>query len=110
MRNRDLGGGGEALGNHRLSLASRAADMLLDGFCKQKHRSRPYGILRSRLHLAGARNRSSYSRKERAARKWPWLSESASKRPRRTAPNIMRKLELHSVSELVALRGEKPNH
>src|SRR5258706_6731142 len=46
---RDLVAAVEALGNHRSFFTSRAADMLLDGFCKQNTVPDHMAILRSRL-------------------------------------------------------------
>ena len=97
---KDLVSAVEALSNHRSFFTARAADMLLDGFNRQHAAPDPQTLLRSRLT---SREREivqllaeGKSSKEVAVALGISVKTAATHRA-----NIMRKLELHSVSELV---------
>lgn len=97
---RDLVAAVEALSNHRPFFTARAADMLLDGFRRPKNDIDPDTVIRNRLT---AREREivqllaeGKSSKEVAAALGISVKTAETHRA-----NIMRKLELHSVSELV---------
>jgi len=68
---RDLVAAVEALGNHRSFFTSRAADMLLDGFCKQNNSSGSHGHPSQAGLLRESAKSYSYSRREEQQRKWP---------------------------------------
>jgi DNA-binding NarL/FixJ family response regulator len=91
----------EAVSNHRPYFTSRAADMLLDGFCKQQNawpgRS---GVLRSRL-TSREREIVQLLAEGKSSKEVAVALGISVKTAETHRANIMRKLELHSVSELV---------
>ena len=97
---RDLVSAVEALSNHRPFFTARAADMLLDGFRRPKTDIDPDTVIRNRLT---AREREIVQLlAEGKSSKEVALSLGISVKTAEThRANIMRKLELHSVSELV---------
>ena len=97
---RDLVAAVEALANHRPFFTARAADMLLDGFRRPKSALDPGTVIRNRLT---AREREIVQLlAEGKSSKEVAVSLGISVKTAEThRANIMRKLELHSVSELV---------
>jgi DNA-binding NarL/FixJ family response regulator len=98
---RDLVAAVEALGNHRPFFTARAADMLLDGFVRPHAVSPdPDAVIRNRLT---SREREIVQLlAEGKSSKEVAVSLGISVKTAEThRANIMRKLELHSVSELV---------
>jgi DNA-binding NarL/FixJ family response regulator len=97
---RDLVAAVEALANHRPFFTARAADMLLDGFRRPKSALDPDTVIRNRLT---AREREIVQLlAEGKSSKEVAVSLGISVKTAEThRANIMRKLELHSVSELV---------
>jgi DNA-binding NarL/FixJ family response regulator len=97
---RDLVAAVEALSNHRPFFTARAADMLLDGFRRPKTDIDPDTVIRNRLT---AREREIVQLlAEGKSSKEVAVSLGISVKTAEThRANIMRKLELHSVSELV---------
>ena len=97
---RDLVAAVEALGNHRPFFTPRAADMLLDGFVRPHAAPDPEALVRNRLT---AREREIVQLlAEGKSSKEVAVSLGISVKTAEThRANIMRKLELHSVSELV---------
>jgi DNA-binding NarL/FixJ family response regulator len=97
---RDLVAAVEALGNHRSFFTSRAADMLLDGFCKQNTVPDHMAILRSRL-TSREREIVQLLAEGKSSKEVAVALGISVKTAETHRANIMRKLELHSVSELV---------
>jgi DNA-binding NarL/FixJ family response regulator len=97
---RDLVSAVEALGNHRPFFTARAAEMLLDGFCRPHAAPDPEAVVRNRLT---SREREIVQLlAEGKSSKEVAVSLGISVKTAEThRANIMRKLELHSVSELV---------
>jgi DNA-binding NarL/FixJ family response regulator len=97
---RDLVAAVEALANHRPFFTARAADMLLDGFCRPNATHDPEAAIRNRLT---SREREIVQLlAEGKSSKEVAVSLGISVKTAEThRANIMRKLELHSVSELV---------
>lgn len=97
---RDLVAAVEALGAHRSFFTARAADMLLDGFVRPHAAPDPEALVRNRLT---AREREIVQLlAEGKSSKEVAVSLGISVKTAEThRANIMRKLELHSVSELV---------
>jgi DNA-binding NarL/FixJ family response regulator len=97
---RDLVAAVEALSCHRPFFTARAADMLLDGFRRPKTDIDPDTVIRNRLT---AREREIVQLlAEGKSSKEVAVSLGISVKTAEThRANIMRKLELHSVSELV---------
>lgn len=97
---RDLVAAVEALSNHRPFFTARAADMLLDGFCRPHAAPDPDAVVRNRLT---SREREIVQLlAEGKSSKEVAVSLGISVKTAEThRANIMRKLELHSVSELV---------
>lgn len=97
---RDLVAAVEALSNHRPFFTARAADMLLDGFVRPHATVDPDAVIRNRLT---AREREIVQLlAEGKSSKEVAVSLGISVKTAEThRANIMRKLELHSVSELV---------
>ena len=98
---RDLVAAVEALGNHRPFFTARAADMLLDGFVRPHAAAPdPDAVIRNRLT---SREREIVQLlAEGKSSKEVAVSLGISVKTAEThRANIMRKLELHSVSELV---------
>jgi DNA-binding NarL/FixJ family response regulator len=97
---RDLVSAVEALGNHRPFFTARAAEMLLDGFCRPHAAPDPETVVRNRLT---SREREIVQLlAEGKSSKEVAVSLGISVKTAEThRANIMRKLELHSVSELV---------
>ena len=104
---RDLVAAVDALGNHRSFFTARAADMLLNGFCRPNAAPDPGAVIRNRLT---PREREIVQLlAEGKSSKEVAVSLGISVKTAEThRANIMRKLELHSVSELVryALRNQ----
>lgn len=97
---RDLVAAVEALSNHRPFFTARAAEMLLDGFRRPRTDIDPDTVVRNRLT---AREREIVQLlAEGKSSKEVAVSLGISVKTAEThRANIMRKLELHSVSELV---------
>jgi DNA-binding NarL/FixJ family response regulator len=97
---KDLVAAVEALANHRSFFTARAADMLLDGFRRPNVDLDPQALIRSRLT---SREREIVQLlAEGKSSKEVAVSLGISVKTAEThRANIMRKLELHSVSELV---------
>lgn len=97
---RDLVSAVEALSNHRPFFTARAAEMLLDGFRRPRTDIDPETVVRNRLT---AREREIVQLlAEGKSSKEVAVSLGISVKTAEThRANIMRKLELHSVSELV---------
>ena len=98
---KDLVAAVEALSNHRSYFTARAADMLLDGFCKQQN-SVPEnsGALRNRL-TSREREIVQLLAEGKSSKEVAVALGISVKTAETHRANIMRKLELHSVSELV---------
>jgi len=90
----------EALSNHRSFFTSRAAEMLIDGFCKQNLPVEPRGLLRNRL-TSREREIVQLLAEGRSSKEVAVTLGISVKTAETHRANIMRKLELHSVSELV---------
>ena len=97
---KDLVAAVEALSNHRSFFTSRAADMLLDGFCKQNTVPDHMAILRSRL-TSREREIVQLLAEGKSSKEVAVALGISVKTAETHRANIMRKLELHSVSELV---------
>jgi len=97
---KDLVAAVEALGNHRSFFTARAADMLLDGFCKQSAVPDPQALLRSRL-TSREREIVQLLAEGKSSKEVAVALGISVKTAETHRANIMRKLELHSVSELV---------
>ena len=90
----------EALANHRSFFTARAADMLLDGFCKQSAVPDVHAVLRSRL-TSREREIVQLLAEGKSSKEVAVALGISVKTAETHRANIMRKLELHSVSELV---------
>src|ERR1700687_250540 len=90
----------EGSANHRSFFTSRAADMLLDGFCKQNTVPDHMAILRSRL-TSREREIVQLLAEGKSSKEVAVALGISVKTAETHRANIMRKLELHSVSELV---------
>ncbi len=98
---RDLVAAVEALGNHRPFFTARAAEMLLDGFCRP-HVASPDPDAAIRNRLTSREREIVQLLAEGKSSKEVAVSLGISVKTAEThRANIMRKLELHSVSELV---------
>jgi DNA-binding NarL/FixJ family response regulator len=90
----------EALANHRSFFTSRAAEMLIDGFCRQSSITEPRVLMRNRL-TSREREIVQLLAEGRSSKEVAVTLGISVKTAETHRANIMRKLELHSVSELV---------
>lgn len=91
----------EALSNHRSFFTSRAAEMLIDGFCRQSSPvAEPRILMRNRL-TSREREIVQLLAEGRSSKEVAVTLGISVKTAETHRANIMRKLELHSVSELV---------
>ena len=90
----------EALANHRSFFTSRAAEMLIDGFCRQSTVTEPRLLMRNRL-TSREREIVQLLAEGRSSKEVAVTLGISVKTAETHRANIMRKLELHSVSELV---------
>ncbi len=92
----------EALANHRSFFTSRAAEMLIDGFCRQTSASasEPQVLMRHRL-TSREREIVQLLAEGRSSKEVAVTLGISVKTAETHRANIMRKLELHTVSELV---------
>jgi len=91
----------EALSNHRSFFTSRAAEMLIDGFCRQNSAvTEPRVLMRNRL-TSREREIVQLLAEGRSSKEVAVTLGISVKTAETHRANIMRKLELHSVSELV---------
>jgi len=90
----------EAVANHRSFFTSRAAEMLIDEFCKQSWVSEPKVLMRSRL-TPREREIVQLLAEGRSSKEVAVTLGISVKTAETHRANIMRKLEFHSVSELV---------
>jgi DNA-binding NarL/FixJ family response regulator len=97
---KDLVSAVEALANHRSFFTSRAADMLLDGFRRPNVPPDPQTLLRSRL-TSREREIVQLLAEGKSSKEVAVALGISVKTAETHRANIMRKLELHSVSELV---------
>jgi DNA-binding NarL/FixJ family response regulator len=97
---RDLVAAVEALSNHRPFFTARAADMLLDGFRRPKTDIDPDTVIRNRL-TAREREIVQLLAEGKSSKEVAVALGISVKTAETHRANIMRKLELHSVSELV---------
>jgi DNA-binding NarL/FixJ family response regulator len=97
---KDLVSAVEALANHRSFFTSRAADMLLDGFRRPNAAPDPDALLRSRL-TSREREIVQLLAEGKSSKEVAVALGISVKTAETHRANIMRKLELHSVSELV---------
>src|SRR6266849_5191706 len=98
--NRDLVNAVEALSLHRTFFTAKVSEMMLDGFCNRKPRAGENGTVRDRL--TGRQREIVQLLAEGKSSKEVAVALNISVKTAEThRANIMRKLELHSVSELV---------
>lgn len=98
---KDLVSAVEALSNHRSFFTARAADMLLDGFCRPSAAaSDPQTVMRNRL-TSREREIVQLLAEGKSSKEVAVALGISVKTAETHRANIMRKLELHSVSELV---------
>jgi DNA-binding NarL/FixJ family response regulator len=98
--NRDLVNAVEALGRHSTFFTAKVSEMMLDGFCNRKPRAGQEGTVRDRL--TGRQREIVQLLAEGKSSKEVAVALNISVKTAEThRANIMRKLELHSVSELV---------
>jgi DNA-binding NarL/FixJ family response regulator len=97
---RDLVAAVEALANHRPFFTARAAEMLLDGFRRPKTDIDPDTVIRNRL-TAREREIVQLLAEGKSSKEVAVALGISVKTAETHRANIMRKLELHSVSELV---------
>jgi DNA-binding NarL/FixJ family response regulator len=97
---RDLVTAVEALANRRTFFTARAADMLLNGFSRQTPGSEPQTISRDRL-TPREREITQLLAEGKSSKEVAVALGISVKTAETHRANIMRKLELHSVSELV---------
>jgi DNA-binding NarL/FixJ family response regulator len=90
----------EALANHRSFFTSRAAEMLIDGFCRQSSVNEPRVLMRNRL-TSREREIVQLLAEGRSSKEVAVSLGISIKTAETHRANIMRKLELHSVGELV---------
>ncbi|MGC2421631.1 MAG: response regulator transcription factor [Candidatus Acidiferrales bacterium] len=97
---KDLVSAVEALANHRTFFTARAADMLLNGFSKGKSTAEPQTHLRNRL-TAREREIVQLLAEGKSSKEVAVALGISVKTAETHRANIMRKLEMHSVSEVV---------
>ena len=97
---RDLVSAVEALANHRTFFTSRAAEMLLNGFSNQNSVPNPEAHLRNRL-TSREREIVQLLAEGKSSKEVASSLNISVKTAETHRANIMRKLQLHTVSELV---------
>jgi len=97
---RDLVSAVEALANHRTFFTPRAAEMLLNGFSSQHSAAPPQALSRSRL-TSREREIVQLLAEGKSSKEVAVALGISVKTAETHRANIMRKLELHSVSEVV---------
>jgi DNA-binding NarL/FixJ family response regulator len=97
---RDLVAAVEAVSNHRSYFTARAADMVLNGFNAGSHAPDPGTVLRNRL-TPREREIVQLLAEGKSSKEVAVALNISVKTAETHRANIMRKLELHSVSELV---------
>jgi DNA-binding NarL/FixJ family response regulator len=97
---RDLVSAVEALSNRRTFFTARAADMLLNGFSKEKSIEDPHSHLRNRL-TSREREIVQLLAEGKSSKEVAVALGISVKTAETHRANIMRKLEMHSVSEVV---------
>jgi DNA-binding NarL/FixJ family response regulator len=97
---KDLVSAVEALVNHRTFFTARAADMLLNGFSREKSIADPQAHLRNRL-TAREREIVQLLAEGKSSKEVAVALGISVKTAETHRANIMRKLEMHSVSEVV---------
>jgi DNA-binding NarL/FixJ family response regulator len=97
---RDLVSAVEALANHRTFFTPRAAEMLLNGFSRQTSGVEPQALTRSRL-TSREREIVQLLAEGKSSKEVAVALGISVKTAETHRANIMRKLELHSVSEVV---------
>jgi DNA-binding NarL/FixJ family response regulator len=97
---RDLVAAVEAVSNHRSYFTARAADMVLNGFNAGGHSPDPGTVLRNRL-TPREREIVQLLAEGKSSKEVAVSLNISVKTAETHRANIMRKLELHSVSELV---------
>lgn len=97
---RDLVAAVEAVSNHRSYFTARAADMVLNGFNAGSHAPDPGTVLRNRL-TPREREIVQLLAEGKSSKEVAVSLNISVKTAETHRANIMRKLELHSVSELV---------
>jgi DNA-binding NarL/FixJ family response regulator len=97
---KDLVSAVEALVSHRTFFTARAADMLLNGFSKEKSIADPQAQLRNRL-TAREREIVQLLAEGKSSKEVAVALGISVKTAETHRANIMRKLEMHSVSEVV---------
>jgi DNA-binding NarL/FixJ family response regulator len=97
---RDLVSAVEALANHRTFFTPRAAEMLLTGFSSQNSGTQPQALSRNRL-TSREREIVQLLAEGKSSKEIAVALGISVKTAETHRANIMRKLELHSVSEVV---------
>src|SRR5580698_935582 len=97
---RDLVSAVDALANRRTFFTARAADMLLNGFSKEKSVADPQSNLRNRL-TSREREVVQLLAEGKSSKEVAVVLGISVKTAETHRANIMRKLEMHSVSEVV---------
>jgi DNA-binding NarL/FixJ family response regulator len=97
--NRDLVNAVEALSMHRTFFTAKVSEMMLDGFCNRKPRGQN-GTVRDRL-TSRQREIVQLLAEGKSSKEVAVALNISVKTAETHRANIMRKLELHSVSELV---------
>jgi DNA-binding NarL/FixJ family response regulator len=97
---RDLVSAVEALANHRTFFTPRAAEMLLNGFSRQNSGAEPQALPRNRL-TSREREIVQLLAEGKSSKEVAVALGISVKTAETHRANIMRKLELHSVSEVV---------
>jgi DNA-binding NarL/FixJ family response regulator len=97
---RDLVSAVEALASHRTFFTSRAAEMLLNGFSSQNSGTQPQALSRNRL-TSREREIVQLLAEGKSSKEVAVALGISVKTAETHRANIMRKLELHSVSEVV---------
>jgi DNA-binding NarL/FixJ family response regulator len=98
--NRDLVNAVEALSLHRTFFTAKVSEMMLDGFCNRKPRGGQNGTVRDRL-TSRQREIVQLLAEGKSSKEVAVALNISVKTAETHRANIMRKLELHSVSELV---------
>jgi len=98
--NRDLVNAVEALSMHRTFFTAKVSEMMLDGFCNRKPRAGQNGTVRDRL-TSRQREIVQLLAEGKSSKEVAVALNISVKTAETHRANIMRKLELHSVSELV---------
>src|SRR6266478_3083993 len=90
----------EALSMHRTFFTAKVSEMMLDGFCNRKPRAGQNGTVRDRL-TSRQREIVQLLAEGKSSKEVAVALNISVKTAETHRANIMRKLELHSVSELV---------